>query len=420
MVSSNWKKDEGRRMNADWQWVQLGEISEVISKGTTPTTHGVAFLDSGIPFLRAEDVVGGAVDVNSVKYYVDEKTHNKLLSRSQLQPGDFLITIAGSLGRVGYVPLNAPPLNCNQAVAFVRLKPNIIDLNFLLYIFQYEGITKSLLDVQKVGTIGNLNLEQIRDFKIPLPPLTEQKRIASLLARADRLRQLRRAANALADSLLQSVFLEMFGEPVANSKKWNVEKLEGFTSLVSSGATPLGGSNVYKPTGFRFIRSQNVLMNRFDFSDVVFIDEETYYSMKRTVVKRDDVLLNITGASIGRVACYQDDTPANVNQHVCIIRCKQEKLNPVYLSYVISMPSFQEKIIANQSGATRQALNFEQIKDFNIPLPPLALQEEFARIVGAERRSARTGVESLRARMAESERQAEGLFESLLSESFGG
>jgi type I restriction enzyme, S subunit len=59
-------------MNADWQWVQLGEISEVISKGTTPTTHGVAFLDSGIPFLRAEDVVGGAVDVNSVKYYVDD------------------------------------------------------------------------------------------------------------------------------------------------------------------------------------------------------------------------------------------------------------------------------------------------------------------------------------------------------------
>ena len=253
--------------------------------------------------------------------------------------------------------------------------------------------------------------------------MAEQKRIASLLARADRLRQLRRAANALADSLLQSVFLELFGDPVANSKKWNVEKLEGLTSLVSSGATPLGGSNVYKPTGFRFIRSQNVLMNRFDFSDVVFIDKETYYSMKRTVVKRDDVLLNITGASIGRVVCYQDDTPANVNQHVCIIRCKQEKLNPVYLSYVISTPSFQEKIIANQSGATRQALNFEQIKDFNIPLPPLTLQEEFARVVARVEGlppSLRFGGASLRARMAESERQTQNLFESLLAQSFGG
>ncbi|MDP1624273.1 MAG: restriction endonuclease subunit S [bacterium] len=269
-----------------------------------------------------------------------------------------------------------------------------------------------MLDVQKVGTIGNLNLEQIRDFKIPLPPLTEQKRIASLLARADRLRQLRRTAHDLGDALLQSVFLEMFGDPVTNSKKLNVEKLEGFTSLVSSGSTPLGGSNVYTASGIRFIRSQNVLMNKFDFSDIAFISEEIYNSMKRTFVKRNDVLLNITGASIGRVACYQDEIFANVNQHVCIIRCKPEKLNPIYLSYFLSMPSFQEKFITNQSGATRQALNFEQIKDFNISVPPLSLQEEFAGVVGR--------VESLRGRMGESARQVEGLFESLLAQSFDG
>ena len=341
-------------MITDWQWVQLGEISEVVSKGTTPTTHGVAFLDLGIPFLRAEDVVGGAVDVNSVKYYVSDKTHDTLLARSKLQPGDFLITIAGSLGRVGYVPLNAPPLNCNQAVAFVRLKPNTIDLNFLLYVFQYEGITKSLLDAQKVGTIGNLNLEQIRDFKIPLPPLIEQKRIAHLLARADRLRQLRRTAHDRSDSVLQSVFLEMFGDPITN--KLNVDKLEGFTSLVSSGSTPLGGSNVYTASGIRFIRSQNVLMNKFDFSDIAFISKEIYNSMKRTFVKQDDVLLNITGASIGRVACYQDNTPANVNQHVCIIRCKPEKLNPVYLSYALSMPSFQEKFITKSIWGNKTSI----------------------------------------------------------------
>jgi type I restriction enzyme S subunit len=262
------------------------------------------------------------------------------------------------------------------------------------------------------ANLPRLDPKLLAEYEIPLPPLTEQKRIASLLARADRLRQLRRTAHELGESLLQSVFLEMFGDPIQNGQRLQVEKLEGFTSLVSSGSTPLGGANVYKTSGYRFIRSQNVLMNRFDFSDVVFIDEETYHSMKRTVVKRNDVLLNITGASIGRVACYQDDTPANVNQHVCIIRCKTEKLNPVYLSFLISMPSFQEKIIANQSGATRQALNFEQIKEFNVPIPPLSLQEEFAGVVAR--------VEALRARQAESERQVEILFESLLAESFDG
>jgi type I restriction enzyme S subunit len=153
-------------------------------------------------------------------------------------------------------------------------------------------------------------------------------------------------------------------------------------------------------------------MNKFDFSDIAFISEEIYNSMKRTVVKRNDVLLNITGASIGRVACYQDDILANVNQHVCIIRCKPEKLNPIYLSYALSMPSFQEKFITNQSGATRQALNFEQIKDFNISVPPLSLQEEFAGVVAR--------VEGLRGRMSESTRQVAGLFESLLQEAFDG
>jgi type I restriction enzyme S subunit len=255
-----------------------------------------------------------------------------------------------------------------------------------------------------------ISASKIRDVKIVIPPLTEQRRIASLLARADRLRFVRRTAHDLGDALLQSVFLVMFGYPVTNSKKLNVEKLEGFASLVSSGSTPLVGSKVYTESGIRFIRSQNVLMNKFDFSDIAFISEEIYNSMKRTVVKPNDVLLNITGASIGRVACYRDDILANVNQHVCIIRCKPEKLNPIYLSYFLSMPSFQEKFITNQSGATRQALNFEQIKDFNISVPPLNLQEEFAGVVAR--------VESLRGRMGESERQVEGLFESLLAQSF--
>ena len=210
---------------------------------------------------------------------------------------------------------------------------------------------------------------------------------------------------------MQSVFVEMFGDVVIG-RRWKIEKLSYFTTLVSSGSTPLGGSNVYQASGVRFVRSQNVRMNELDFTDVAFISEDIYRSMKRTAVKQNDVLLNITGASIGRVACYQDNTPANVNQHVCIIRCKPEKMHPVFLSYVISMPAFQEKIFANQSGATRQALNFEQINDFDIPVPPLSKQERFAAVVQR--------YECLRAQQREAERQAEMLFQSLLKRAFEG
>lgn len=400
-------------MNSDWQWVQLGEISEVISKGTTPTTHGVAFLDSGIPFLRAEDVVGGAVDVNSVKYYIDEKTHNKLLSRSQLQPGDFLITIAGSLGRVGYVPLNAPPLNCNQAVAFVRLKPNAIDLNFLLYVFQYEGITKSLLDVQKVGTIGNLNLEQIRNFKIPLPPLTEQKRIASLLARADRLRQLRRTAHTLADSLLQSVFLEMFGDVVKNEKGFDVFPLEELSTRITKGESPNWQGFSYEESGVLFITSENVLWGSLDISYPKYISEKFHNKLKRSQLAKNDLLINLVGASIGRAALVTDDAlPANINQAVATVSIDTTKLNLYFALYQILNPYKQNQLLGNIVESARANISLTNISELNLIVPPLSLQEEFAGVVAR--------VEALRARMSEAERQAQGLFESLLHEAFSG
>ncbi|WKZ52361.1 MAG: restriction endonuclease subunit S [Anaerolineales bacterium] len=397
-------------MNSDWQWVQLGEISEVISKGTTPTTHGVAFLDSGIPFLRAEDVVGGAVDVNSVKYYIDEKTHNKLLSRSQLQPGDFLITIAGSLGRVGYVPLNAPPLNCNQAVAFVRLKPNTIDLNFLLYVFQYEGITKSLLDVQKVGTIGNLNLEQIRDFQIPLPPLTEQKRIASLLARADRLRGLRRAAREQCDSLLQSVFLEMFGG------ENNFDRVD-FEELLEE--DPKNGfylSSDHYGSGTPIIRIDafydGVLENPSKFKRL----QATKKQIEEFKVQNGEILINRVNSLeyLGKCALVKGLTETTLfESNMMRIRINRKLAHPVYITKYLTTQSAYSQIIQKAKKAVNQAsINQQDVKSLIIPVPPLALQEEFARVVAR--------VEALRARMDESARQGEALFQSLLAESFGG
>lgn len=192
-------------IQANWNDVTFGEISQVVSKGTTPTTLGHDFLSSGIPFLRGEDINGGAVDSKNVTFHISQKTHSTL-ARSQLRAGDLLITIAGTLGRVGYVPKNSPPLNCNQAVAFVRLNPDLVDLKFACFALQSSEVLESLLGQKKVGTIGNLNLEQIRNTKIPLPPFEEQKRIARILAKCDRLRRLRRYTQQLSDTYLQSVF----------------------------------------------------------------------------------------------------------------------------------------------------------------------------------------------------------------------
>jgi type I restriction enzyme S subunit len=108
--------------------------------------------------------------------------------------------------------------------------------------------------------------------------------------------------------------------------------------------------------------------------------------MIRTHVQEHDVLLNITGASIGRCAVFKEKEPANVNQHVCIIRLVSERLNFDFLCAVINSDAFQTYIMQIQSGASRQALNFQQIRDFDIPLPSLDIQRKIVAELEAERK----------------------------------
>jgi type I restriction enzyme, S subunit len=162
-----------------------------------------------------------------------------------------------------------------------------------------------------------------------------------------------------------------------------VDKLGKHTSLISSGSTPLGGSQVYLENGpVLFIRSQNVLMNQLDVESAVYISDEMDRKMGRTRLQPDDVLLNITGASIGRVATFDGQSKrANVNQHVCVIRPDPSVLNARYLSRLIATPAFQGRIQQTQVGGTRQALTFSQIADFEIPLPPLGEQQRIAEVL---------------------------------------
>lgn len=160
-------------------------------------------------------------------------------------------------------------------------------------------------------------------------------------------------------------------------------RLGQLTDLITSGSTPLGGDKNYSSKGpVMFIRSQNVLMNNLDLSDVVYVSESIHQNMKRTHLQYGDVLLNITGASIGRVAPFLlEKTVANVNQHVCVIRPKPEVLLSRYLANFLSTPDFQLEIDRMQRGGTRQALTFAQVADFAIPLPPLSEQARIADIL---------------------------------------
>lgn len=261
------------------------------------------------------------------------------------------------------------------------------------------------------ATIPHVSREALENIKIPLPSLSEQKAIVAKLDRAQRLIDIDREMLAKYDELIQSVFLEMFGDPVTNPKGWEVMKLGELTTKVGSGSTPRGGSKIYQNHGITFIRSQNVLMNRLELVDVAYISDEIHEGMKNTWVEENDVLLNITGASIGRVCVYNKSETANVNQHVCILRPDQEEIAPYYLSHLISSRNYQNRILSQQTGGTRQAFNMTQIKNFDIPLPPMNVQIKYNGLLT----TVKNEIQNLEMDLKKSQE----LFSSLLQEAFG-
>lgn len=162
-------------------------------------------------------------------------------------------------------------------------------------------------------------------------------------------------------------------------------RIKDFTTKVGSGVTPRGGAETYLEQGIPLFRSQNVLNNGFLMDDIAYISEEVDESMSNTRVKAGDVLLNITGASIGR--CYYTSDSferGNVNQHVCIIRPKKNIVMPAYLHYCMISDEGQEQIELTQTGANREGLAVEDIKGFSFDIPSLPDQRRIVDYLDAK------------------------------------
>ena len=163
---------------------------------------------------------------------------------------------------------------------------------------------------------------------------------------------------------------------------WEVVRLGEETTHVGSGVTPRGGKSAYTSSGITFLRSQNVYFEGLELDDVVFIPTEIDDVMRRSRVQPNDVLLNITGASIGRCTVVPADLgPANVNQHVCIVRTT-EKLNPRFVWKWLSTPRSQQEIDDIQTGQSRQGLNYQQVRQLTIARPYRTEQDAIVEILG--------------------------------------
>ena len=215
------------------------------------------------------------------------------------------------------------------------------------------------------------------------------------------------------DNLIQARFVEMFGDPVQNTKGWNIDTCKNLTSKIGSGATPKGGRESYGTEGISLIRSMNVYNNRFEYKDLAYITDEQADKLSNVTIEENDVLLNITGASVARCCAVPKELiPARVNQHVAIVRCK-DRLLPEFLCSMFTEDSYQRLLwsIATSGGATREAITKQQIEDLVLIVPPIELQQQFVDFCKQ--------VNKLKVEIQKSLDETQILFDSLMQKYFG-
>lgn len=207
-------------------------------------------------------------------------------------------------------------------------------------------------------------------------------------------------------------FIELFGNPVFNDKGWEQKPLVMITSKIGSGATPKGGKDAYQEDGITLVRSMNVHNGRFEYKDLAHISDEQAEKLDNVTLEENDVLLNITGASVARSCVVPGGIlPARVNQHVCIIRCK-ESIVPEFLNKLLINDNYQVLLRRMAgAGATREAITKQQVENLHIIMPPLEIQQQFADFVVQTNKS--------KAAVQKSLDETQVLFDSLMQKYFG-
>ena len=349
-----------------WKAKQLGEVCAKITDGTHQTPK---YFNEGVIFLSSKNVTSGKIDWDNIKY-IDEKQHLEMHKRVAPKVNDILLAKNGTTGVAAMVDREVV-FDIYVSLALLRPLEGLLP-DYLLY-FINSPLAKNQFNKRLKGIgVPNLHLEEIREVEIPLPPLPEQKRIVAILdeafsaiatAKQNAEKNLQNARE-LFESYLQSVF--------ANQREgWEAKRLGDVTTKIGSGATPRGGNESYKDEGISLIRSMNVHDRNFKEKNLAFIDEEQAKDLSNVTLEENDILLNITGASVARCCIIPVEyLPARVNQHVSIIRPKQGVINSYFLNYLLTSKFYKDQLLfTGEQGATRQAITKVQIQDFKICFP---------------------------------------------------
>ena len=271
-------------------------------------------------------------------------------------------------------------------VAIMRTIPdtNRIQKKYLFYYLKSPYFQNAIMNVGVRAAQAGFNKEDLSKLEIECPSMSEQSNIIKRLTKIDIVINKRKKEMRLLDDLIRARFVEMFGDAVVNPMHWPVKRLKELSVQINSGNTPKGGSENYVEEGITFFRSQNVWKDHLEMDDIAYIDVETNASMKKSSLKKGDILMTKTGrintenSSLGRAALYDgEDDMANVNGHVYFIRLKKGVNNKFVLRILVS-PEYRDLIRSVcVGGIDKRQLNKEHIEGFPIICPPNDMIEKY-------------------------------------------
>jgi type I restriction enzyme S subunit len=331
--------------------------------------------DSGFPVYGANGKIG----------FADTFTHREPT------------ILIGCRGSCGSVVISEPMAYANgNAMALDDLDQRRVDLFYLFHYLSYRGFRDVTTGTSQPQIIG-LNLRRV---EVPLPSLAEQRRIAMILDKAYTLRAKRREAIAKLDQLLQSVFLDMFGDPATNPKGWPVAPVGSCCEKVTVGIV-VRPASYYVEAGVPAIRSLNIGINRIKGDDFVYFSEKDNFGpLKKTVLRTGDVVAVRSGQP-GKAAVVPPEFDGANAIDVLIARTVRSTLLPEFLAYFMNSAAGKKLVLKEQRGQVQKHLNVKQLSEAEIPLPPLDEQKKFiefasaARVVEQELKKAAIRLEAL-------------------------
>ena len=356
--------------------VRLGDVCEILNGYAFKSAN---YTDKGVRIIRISNVQKGYIEDNMPAFYPFDDIN---VAKYELFEGDLLLSLTGNVGRVGRLDKKFLPAALNQRVACIRIKDNTaLDKSFLFDFLNSDSFEQKRILSSKGVAQKNMSTEWLKDYKIPLPPLDEQRKIAAVLDKVSDLIAKRKQQLDKLDELVKSRFVEMFGTLQDNENGFEVVTIENVCSLIKDGTHQTPQYTEDKAEGYKFLSSKDVMTQKIDWTDIKYIPKELHEKLYATIKpQRNDILMSKNGVNYGVAAVNDTDEIFDIYVSLALLRPK-EIIDPVFFRCVINNPETKRQFDSSIKGIGVPNLHLGEIKKTQIFLPPMELQKEFVAFV---------------------------------------